>query len=68
MAGKKAVRSATHSVRAEDELWAKAKRRAESQGYTINHVINEILEGYARGLINMPKVVKQYAATSAPPK
>lgn len=60
----KKTRSATHSVRAVDETWAKAKRRAESEGFTINHVLNEILDGYARGLINLPKIVKQYSRTS----
>lgn len=59
----RSTRTAAHSVRTQDELWNKAKRRAASEGHTMNHVINEILEGYARGMINLPKVTKQYVTT-----
>jgi hypothetical protein len=48
-------------VRTSDELWAAARRRAESEGMTINGVVEELLEGYARGLLNLPKVTKTYA-------
>ena len=54
-------KTAAHSVRTTDELWTKAKRRAEAEGVTMNFVINEILEGYSRGLMNLPRVTKQYA-------
>lgn len=50
----------SHSVRVHDEIWAKAKRRAESEGTTVNGVVEEILEGYGRGLINLPKITKTY--------
>jgi len=50
----------SHSVRVHDELWAAASRRARSEANTINGVIEEILEGYAKGLINMPKIIKKY--------
>lgn len=58
-------RKSAHSVRTNDELWAAAKRRAEGEGMTINGVIEELLEGYARGMVNLPKVVKTY---TTPPK
>lgn len=50
----------SHSVRVHDEIWSKAKRRAESEGTTVNGVVEEILEGYGRGLLNLPKIVKTY--------
>lgn len=59
---KKITRTAAHSVRTDDAMWGRAKARAAKEGHTINHVINEILDGYGRGLINLPKVqiTKQY--------
>lgn len=55
------ARRSAHSVRTKDELWSAAKRRADAEGITMNSVIEEILEGYARGLLNLPKVTKTYA-------
>jgi hypothetical protein len=60
------TKSASRSVRTGAEVWSRAKRRAESEGVTLNHVINEILEGYGRGLINLPKITKQYQAPKTP--
>jgi predicted HicB family RNase H-like nuclease len=57
-AGKGPKRS--HSVRVHDDIWAAANRRAQSEGTTVNGVVEEILEGYGRGLINLPKIVKTY--------
>jgi len=65
MASKK---TSVHGVRTPDEIWAKAKQRAASEGVVLNHVINEILEGYGRGLINPPKIVKQYSRPTPPVK
>lgn len=53
--------TASHSVRTRNDLWAAAKRRAEAEGTTLNEAINELLEGYARGMIKLPRIVKQYA-------
>jgi hypothetical protein len=50
----------SHSVRVHDDVWAKAKRRAELEGTTVNGVVEEILEGYGAGLINLPKITKTY--------
>lgn len=58
-------RTESHSVRTERTLWAKARARATREGYKMNTVINELLEGYARGVIHMPKVQKQYNVTPA---
>jgi predicted DNA binding CopG/RHH family protein len=58
------TRKAAHSVRTSDQLWAAARRRAETEGLTINKVIEELLEGYARGLVNLPKVTKTYTSQS----
>lgn len=57
------VRSASHSVRCTDELWESAKARADDEGVTMNYVISEILEGYARKLMDLPEVTKIYSAT-----
>lgn len=57
-------KSESHSVRSDRALWAKARSRAVREGYNMNQVINELLEGYARGVIHMPKVKKQYAVTA----
>lgn len=46
----------THSIRCYDSVWEAARRRATEEGTNVNHVINTILEGYGKGLINMPKV------------
>lgn len=50
----------SHSLRVHDEIWAKAVRRAGSEGLTINGVLEELLEGYSSGLLNMPRVTKTY--------
>jgi hypothetical protein len=55
-------RKSAHSVRTSDDLWAAARRRAETEGSTMNKAIEELLEGYARGLINLPKVTKTYTS------
>lgn len=51
----------SHSVRVHDDSWERAKKRAGEEGTTINGVVEEILEGYGRGLINLPKITKTYA-------
>ena len=64
-----------HSVRVQDDHWNKAKVRAAGDGLAMNSVIAELVEGYARGMINLPKVTKQYvtgpatagATATAPP-
>jgi hypothetical protein len=57
------ARTSPHSIRCEDAVWKKAAERAKSEGITTNHVLSELLEGYAEGKINMPtiEVVKDYS-------
>lgn len=59
-----AKREPGHSVRATDELWANAKRAASSEGLTMNDVVERILSGYARGLMDLPRVTKTFTATA----
>lgn len=48
------------SVRCSDEVWDRAKRRAEHEGVTLSYVVQTMLDGYGRGLVNLPKVVLRY--------
>jgi len=47
-------------------MWNAAKAKAERGGSNINQVIGDLIEGYARGAIDL-RVVKQFA-TPAPKK
>ena len=58
-----AERAAAHSIRCTDELWNSAKRRAKSEGITMNDVIVGIMDAYARGLMNLPTVTKSFVRT-----
>ncbi|QGZ16744.1 hypothetical protein PBI_DEWDROP_97 [Microbacterium phage Dewdrop] len=53
-------REPNHSIRASDELWKKARSRASDEGLTMNDVVEKILSGYARGLLDMPKMTKTF--------
>lgn len=55
-----ATRYPTRSVRIEDMTWNKAKARAESEGVTISRVLSLFVEGYARGMIDLPKMQMVY--------
>jgi len=58
-----AKREPGHSVRTPDTLWSAAKRAAGQDGLTMNDVIERILDGYARGLMDLPKLTKTFVAT-----
>ena len=58
----------SHSIRCHNDVWEEAKRRAKLEGTVINTVLEEILEGYGKGLINLPKVTKSYATVVQPQK
>lgn len=45
----------SHSVRTPNDTWARSTARAVREGLTINRVIIELLEGYARGIYRLPK-------------
>lgn len=45
------------SVRVSDPIWDAARTRAEKEGdYTMSFVVGLLVEGYAKGLINLPQV------------
>lgn len=48
------------SLRVSDETWDTARRRAEYEGHTVSSAAALLLEGYAKGLINLPKVQVVY--------
>lgn len=50
------------SVRVEEKIWALAKQRAAEEGVTVSRVMGDLLEGYARGVYELPKTqtVKHY--------
>lgn len=54
------------TVRVEDDLWNKAKRRAAYDGVTISSVLYALVEGYAKGLLDMPKVQVIYSQPRTP--
>lgn len=55
-----ATRYPTRSVRIDDMTWDKAKTRAESEGVTISRVLSLLVEGYARGMVDLPRVQMVY--------
>jgi hypothetical protein len=57
---------ASHSVRTTDAVWNKAKARTDAEGTTMNAMINELMDGYGRGMIDLPKVTKTYRSPAAP--
>lgn len=54
-----------HSVRTTESLWLGAARRAKEEGVTTNYAITELMEGYARGYLKLPKL-SQLPSTTAP--
>lgn len=48
------------SARIDNVTWNKAKRRASYEGVTMSHVMFTLVEGYANGMIDMPRVQKIY--------
>jgi hypothetical protein len=55
--------TSVHSVRVSDSMWEAAKRRSKLEGVTMNFVVAQILEGYGRGLVDLPRVTKVYQQT-----
>jgi hypothetical protein len=54
------------SVRVSDDIWDKARARAEYDGVTVSHVAYLLLEGYAKGLLNLPQVRVIYSQPEEP--
>lgn len=62
----KAQVTSTHSYRCTPELYEATQRRADLEGVAVNAVITEIMEGYARGLIDLPRITKAYTSPRKP--
>lgn len=53
----------TRSIRVPDDVWEKAKRRAASEGVSMSRAAVLIIEGYAGGYLDLPRVTKTYKST-----
>lgn len=53
----------SRSVRINDKVWEKARRRASLQGLKMSAVIQLLVEGYANGLLELPRI-----QMTAPPR
>lgn len=49
------------SVRISDATWNKARRRADYEKVTMSHVLLTLVEGYAEGYMDLPKIQVTYA-------
>jgi hypothetical protein len=49
------------SIRASDEVWEKAKRRAMREDLSVSGAVQIFLEAYGNGMINLPKRELRYA-------
>lgn len=58
---RRSTRSASHSVRMDDDLWNKAKNRAHDEGVALNYVVEMFLSGYSQGLIDLPQVELKFS-------
>lgn len=56
----------SRSVRVGDTVWERAKNRAAYDGTNISQVINALLEGYAKGLLDLPTVEVHYKQPREP--
>ena len=50
----------SRSVRVNAQMWAAASAKAQKAGTNLNQVVGDLIEGYARGAIDL-KIVKQFA-------
>lgn len=53
------------SVRVTDDVWEKARYRANMEGVTMSYVVQVIMEGYASGMLDLPRMVMQYQHKTA---
>lgn len=44
------------SMRVEQSIWDKARERATAEGRSVSGVMADLLEGYARGVYELPRV------------
>lgn len=54
-----------HSFRCADTIWVKAQERAKQEGVPMNYVIEQFINGYAHGMLDLPKVKLQYTQSKA---
>jgi hypothetical protein len=54
-------RGAGHSIACTDELWNASKRQASLDQLTMNDILVLIMDGYARGTLSLPRVMKSFA-------
>ena len=52
----------SRSIRVGNEEWDRARRRANFEGLTLSNVAAQLIDGYGKGLINLPTVQKVYGA------
>lgn len=50
------------SVRVDDQMWTKARKRAKKDGMTMSEVISRFVEGYATGNVDAPRMQMVYSA------
>lgn len=52
------------SFRVDETIWAAARARATREGTSVNSVIGDLIEGYARGVYELPsrRVVTEFPA------
>lgn len=53
------------SVRIEESVWRRALARAKHEGVTMSHVMATLVEGYSRGLVDLPRVQLVFPVKSA---
>ena len=51
------------SIRVAEEPWALAKQRATFEGITMSNMAAQLIEGYGKGYIDLPKTQKVYGPT-----
>lgn len=54
------------SIRVGDEAWERAKRRANYEGVTMSNMAAQLIDGYGKGFINLPKHQVVYEPTAQP--
>ena len=67
MQKKSTVAKGLHSIRSVEEDWARAQRRTVAEGTTMSSMLNELIIGYGRGLIDLPKTTVSYTKTKTLP-
>lgn len=54
----------SRSVRVDDTTWNKAVSRANYEGVTMSEVLLRFVQGYAAGLLNLPRVQVVYSTSA----